>query len=723
MEKSSKKTRSLKTGFQKFATKFKESKKFRIICIILVLLIIVGSFFTWYLIAKKSGVKLQRVYAQVSRGTVTNSIEGTGTVQAISQYEITSLAKGDVIADYFEVGDYVVADQLLYEIDSASVDKSISRQQSNIEKARTNYNEALENVANLNVKSTINGVINNMYVSVGDTVQQGGKIADVINKDVLEITLPFGKQDAQNIRVGDSATVNLTASLTALSGTVTRVATGAYVNSYGVEVTDVEIEFSNPGTVLAGESASAIVGEYACYDVGTVNYISTKTITSKTSGEVKILNKGKGDAVRSGETIVVLESTSVSKTSRDAQLSLQDANLSLDDLYDNLEDYSIKSPIDGKVIQKNIKAGEKLDSNSSAAMAIIADLSKLTFDINIDELDISKISVGQEVIITADALPNRTFVGRVSNISIVGSAFQGVTSYPVTVVIDNTEESDLIPGMNVSAKITVDSVENVLMIPVSAINMGNLVIVKDDGTFKDPTEMMANSMSLMTGADRKNADNAKTADNTKSDDNTKPEDMAKTGDNRERIDISKPGDNAERTGNANDAQSHVGNRQIPQGVMGERPEGKTPENSSSQGADTKQKESQNEENKMPVPNRDTSGNTDNKAAERIKTMIENLDVPEGYTVVMVQTGLTDGAYIEIKEIEGSLKEGDQIVINVIASSNENSQQGQMPGGMGGAMPGGMGGFRSGGMSGGMGGIGGFRSSGMGANRQGAMGGR
>ncbi len=699
MEKSPKKTRSLKTVLQKFATKFKKSKKFRIISIILVLLIIAGSFFTWYLIAKKSGVKLQRVYAQVSRGTVTNSIEGTGTVQAISQYEITSLAKGDVIADYFEVGDYVVADQLLYEIDSASVDKSISRQQSNIEKARTNYNEALENMANLNVKSTINGVISNMYVSVGDTVQQGAKIADVVNKDVLEITLPFGKQDAQNIHEGDSATITLTASLTPLTGTVTRVATGAYVNSYGVEVTDVEIEFSNPGTVLSGESASAVVGQYACYDVGTVNYISTKTITSKTSGEVQVLNKGKGDAVRSGETIVLLESTSVSKTSRDAQLSLQDANLSLDDLYDNLEDYSIKSPIDGKVIQKNIKAGEKLDSNSSAAMAIIADLSKLTFDINIDELDISKISVGQEVIITADALPNRTFVGRVSNISIVGSAFQGVTSYPVTVVIDNTEESDLIPGMNVSAKITVDSVENVLMIPVSAINMGNLVIVKDDGTFKDPTEMMTNPMGSMPGTDRKTMGN------------TKPEDMAK------------PGDNPERPSNVKDAQSHDGNRQIPQGVMGERPGGKSPENSPSADADTKQKETKNEENKMSIPNRDTSGNNDNKAAERIKTMIENLDVPEGYTVVMVQTGLTDGAYIEIKEIEGSLKEGDQIVINVIASSNENSQQGQMPGGMGGAMPGGMGGFRNGGMPGGMGGMGGFRSGGMGANRQGAMGGR
>lgn len=659
----------LKSGLKKLALKFKEKKSFRIICIALAALIVASGGLTAFIAAKTGTNEAKRVYAAVTRGTVTNVIEGTGTVEAISQYEITSLAKGDVIADYFEVGDYVTKDQLLYEIDSASMDKSITRQRSSVEKAQTNYTEALEDVFNLSVKSTINGVISNMYVSVGDSVQQGAKIADVIDKDTLKITLPFGKFDAQNIQAGSSASVTLSRSLTTIPGTVTKVASGAYVNSYGVEVTDVEIEFANPGTVSEGESASAVVGGYACYDTGEVSYIASKTITAKTSGEVELMYKGKGDAVRNGEALVLLESSSAARSKRDAQLSLQDANLSLDDLYDSLEDYSIKSPIDGKVIQKNIKAGEKLDSNSSTAMAIVADLSKLTFDISIDELDISEISVGQEVTITADALPNQTFYGVVSNISIVGSAYQGVTSYPVTVTIDNTEESDLIPGMNVSAEIIVDSAEDVLMVPVSAIHMGNLVIVKDDGTFADPAEMM-----------KKNAGRQ----------NVRAE--AESGNPVSTGEAKAPADNAPKA--PADGKSPVDNAP------------KVPADDKAQ-ADSAPK--------TPQASSKPDGSFEDKAAERMKSMIENLDVPQGYTVVMVETGLTDGTYIEVKELDGSLKEGDEIVLAAVSASTNENTMNAMPGGMGGGMPGGMGGgIPSGGMPGVMGG----NRQGMGANRQG-----
>ena len=336
----------------------------------------------------------------------------------------------------------------MYEIDSESVSKDIQKQQSSITKSELSYSDAAENAANLNVKSTIGGVITNLYVSVGDNVQNGAKVADVIDKDNLKLSVPFGEDDAKHIYAGQSATVTLANSLTTIYGTVSSVGTGTYTNSYGVNVVEVEISLKNPGTLTSGELATAKVGSYACYDSGKLEYGSSYTVTAK-----------------------------------EAQLSLSDAKLSLDNLYDNLDDYRIKAPISGEVIQKNVKAGEKLDTNSTSVMAIIADLSTLTFDISIDELDISSISVGQEVDITADAIKDKTFTGTVSKISIVGESNQGVTSYPVTVTIDNGEETGLIPGMNVSASIKVESVEDVLRVPVSAVRMGNFVIVKDDGSF------------------------------------------------------------------------------------------------------------------------------------------------------------------------------------------------------------------------------------------------
>jgi len=650
---------------------FKNKKRRTITCVILAVILVAVALLVWYFATHKTDTKAKAVTAVVTRGNINNVIEGSGTVQPISQYEITSLAKGDVIEDFFDVGDYVKKDQLLYTIDSASVDKSISRQQSSVEKARMNYSDASERVANLKVTSGSNGVISAFYVSEGDSVKSGTKIADVINKDTLTITLPFGKYDAKNINEGERAEVVLASSLISLDGVVKRVATGTYVNSYGVEVTDIEIEVQNPGSVSEGESATAMVGEYACYDAAAIEYIGTKSIVAKSDGEVVSVLKGKGDRVKKGEAVVVLESDSVVRSRDEARMSLNDANLSLEDLYDNLDDYSIKSPIDGKVIQKNIKAGEKMDNNSSSVMAIIADLSSLTFDISIDELDISKISVGQEVSIRADALPNQTFVGKVSNISIVGSAYQGVTSYPVTVTIDNTEDSDLIPGMNVEAQIIVDSAADVLRVPVSAVRMGSYVIVKDDGSFADPLEMKIPTFD-------------KTNINTKKDNF---ENQHKTNDENS-------GENPkEQTARLyNDKKYGM----EPQGIT--NPPSANGTDGQKSDADTKKpdlKEMQEQQK------------------ERMKSVIDSLDVPAGYTVVRVVTGLNDGTFVEIKEIEGSLKEGDTVLLPDVSSANSTqANQGFGMGAMG-SMPGAMGG----GMSRNMGGFGASSNRNMGTNRQ------
>lgn len=645
---------SKSASFADKVKKIRTSKKSRRILIIaLAVIIAVSAFGVWFIKSRKTTDKSGPVTAEVTRGSISNVIEGTGTVEAISQYEVTSLAKGDVIADYFEEGDYVEKDQLLYKMDSSSIDKSIQKQKTSIEKAKMNYDDAAQNISDLNVKATAGGVITNMYVSVGDNVQNGAKIADIIDKDNLVLKIPFGADDAVHIYSGESATVTLANSFTTLYGSVKSVGTGSYVNSYGVNVTDVEISFSNPGTVSEGEKATAMIGSYACYDSGSIEYLNSKTVTAKVSGEVSKIVKKKGDKVNNGDTVVTLTSTSVQKSAKEARISLSDANLSLDDLYDNLDDYSITSPIKGKVIQKNIKAGEKMDSNSSSTMAIIADLSTLTFDMSIDELDISSISVGQKVSITADAIEGKTFTGEVSNISIVGESYQGVTSYPVTVTIDNSEESDLIPGMNVTAQIVVESVEDVLRIPVSAVRMGNFVIVKDDGTFTS----IEDSIKAMPNPNE-NGKNPENRGGSENDDDNMPE----------------------------------GERQAPPD-MNNPPQGDSPNGKeiSSLFGTTKVYAAEDEK---------TNEN-------RMQNMLKNLEVPEGYTVVMVETGLSDGSFIEIKEKDGGLKEGDTILLpdtTASKSSDDDSQQGMgMPGGMGGGMPGGGmpgGGNRGGGMPGG-----------------------
>ena len=97
---------------------------------------------------------------------------------------------------------------------------------------------------------------------------------------------------------------------------------------------------------------------------------------------------------------------------------------------------------------------------------------------NIDELDISQVEVGQTVQITADAVEGKTYTGVVTEVSVAGTTSGGITTYPVTVRIDETD--GLLPGMNVDAEIILSSQEDVLAIPSAAVNRGNTVLITAD---------------------------------------------------------------------------------------------------------------------------------------------------------------------------------------------------------------------------------------------------
>ena len=179
------------------------------------------------------------------------------------------------------------------------------------------------------------------------------------------------------------------------------------------------------------------------------------------------------------QIIGAFEATDMDSQIENARLSLRSAELSLQSTRDQLENYTITSPISGTVIEKNYKAGDNLDTSSAAAatgyLAVIYDMSSLSFTMNIDELYIGQIEVGQEVRITADALEGQEFTGHVSKRNINGTTMNGVTTYPVTVEIDDPGE--LLPGMNVSAEILVEHADHVLSVPVEMVGRGNVVQV------------------------------------------------------------------------------------------------------------------------------------------------------------------------------------------------------------------------------------------------------
>ena len=429
--------------------------------------------------------------ATVSYGNVTKVIEGEGTIE-VDRYQATSLVKGEIIADYIEEGDYVEKDQVLYEIDSGDMENSITRAENSLKTARNNYQQALEDIEELNITAPISGVIKELKVSEGDQVSNGTVIAQVVDSSVMKLKINFLEDDVRHMYVGQPATARLTVTGETLEGTVNKISTGALVNADGVSVSMVEMLVSNPGAIVPGDKATAMAGSFACTEAGTFEYNGSESITAKQSGKIRNLKYDTSDKITAGAVLANIENTSLKNNLESAQISLENAQLSLDDLYDTLDDYKIKSTIAGKVIQKNSKLGDKIDnSNAQTVMAIVSDPSELSFEMSVDELDIVNIKEGQGVQITADALDGQKFVGHVDNVSEVGTASNGVTTYPVKIIVDVEEGSGLIPGMNVDAVITIDSRSNVLVVPNSAIQRGNIVYVKKDGRVSSGSDTKA----------------------------------------------------------------------------------------------------------------------------------------------------------------------------------------------------------------------------------------
>lgn len=438
-----------------------------------------------FAVVKKSSKKKsdgETATARVTRGSISRVLEGSGTLEAIDQYEVSALVSGDVTADFFEEGDMVSKDQVLYKIDASSIEKNIDKAQNALSQSKMSYSEAVEAYGDLTVSAPCKGVIKTLYIKNGDDIKTGDRVCDIVDSDTMILEIKFLSSQAGGIYSGQAANIEMTGGGGSYMGTVKTVSSGSTVNSLGVPVTNVEISVTNPGAITTGDTATAVVDGTACAEPGTFKYYHEETVTAKASGKVRNLSLIEGDRVSAGRTILTIESSSVSNQVKKSALSVSDAELSLKGLQDDLDQYSISSPIAGKVIQKTVKAGDKVASQQgSTSMAVIADLSALTMTMNIDELDISSVKVGQDVEVTADALENQVFHGVVNKVSVIGTSQNGVTTYPVEVLLSDVENTDLIPGMNVSATIVLEKKDDVLLIPTTAVKRGNKVKMLGSG--------------------------------------------------------------------------------------------------------------------------------------------------------------------------------------------------------------------------------------------------
>ena len=431
----------------------------------------------WFILrpdrAQDANVDVSYVQTTPEKRDLSNSLSGTGTLNPANTYNVKSLVAGKVLTSTIEEGDVVEEGTVLYTVDASDATTKAEQASITLQQAQRSYDKTVDRQY---VRAEVAGVVATLKVAKGDEVTSGQEVAVIRDSSKMVLQLEFPAADAATFSVGQSAEVTLDGTFETLTGTVTAV-TGTDALSTGNLLTrTVTITVRNAGGLTTAQAATATINGVSCIAAKCFEYQAERTLTTLAAGTVTAINVQEGGAVNKDDIVLQISGEDLTEAIQSAAETLRSAELNMDNLQEAMNNYTVTSPISGTIIEKNAKAGDAL--TAGADLCTIYDLSYLVMVINVDELQVSDVSVGQSVQVTADAVPDKTYTGTVTRVSMKGSSNGGTTTYPVTVRIDETE--GLRPGMNANAEIVIAEAGNALAVPNAAIVRGSYVLVTKD---------------------------------------------------------------------------------------------------------------------------------------------------------------------------------------------------------------------------------------------------
>ena len=423
--------------------------------------------------AKPASVDASYTEAAPERRDVTNTLSGTGTLNPANTYTVKSLVDGKVLTGTIEEGNIVEESNVLYTIDSSDASTNFEKAEIAMQQAQRSYDKVVDRQY---VRAEVAGVVSSLKVTKGDEVTSGQEVAVIRDSSRMLLTLEFPAADAANFSVGQSAAVTLDGTFEQLDGTVTSVSGTDALSAGNLLTRTVTITVKNAGGLTTAQAATASINGVSSIGSATFAYQAERTLTAQAAGTVTSINVQEGSDVAKDDIILGLSGDDLTESIQSASESLRSAEISMQNLQDTMNNYTITAPISGTIIEKDAKVGDAVKAGDT--LCIVYDLSYLEMSINVDELQISSISVGQKVQITADAVQDKTYVGTVTRVSMKGTANGGTTTYPVSIRIDDTD--GLRPGMNANAEIVVAEAKNALVVPNAAVVRGSYVLVTKD---------------------------------------------------------------------------------------------------------------------------------------------------------------------------------------------------------------------------------------------------
>ena len=329
------------------------------------------------------------------------------------------------------------------------------------------------------------GTVDQVNVKVGDQVNKGDVLASL-----LQTSLP------QNVILAQADLVSAQQALTNLldSDTARANAWIALRDAQTAYKTALDNRTSLNGPVTYQKVILVQVGSTTIPEVKTYRSDPDPTDIANADAQLALAKAQLEDAQRAYDRI---QSGPNSDDLSAAQARVDAAQAALSVAH-------IVTPFNGTVTQAEPISGDQVTMGTQAFR--VDDLSSLLVDVQVSEVDINSVAVGQSVTIALDAVPNKQYNGIVSEVSQAGVVVSGEVNFTVTVKLTDAD-SQVKPGMTAAVNIIVNQVKNQLLIPNRAVRLINgkrIVYVLVKGQLKQMDVTLgasSDTMSVLTGGD------------------------------------------------------------------------------------------------------------------------------------------------------------------------------------------------------------------------------
>jgi HlyD family secretion protein len=489
-----------------FSVSFTRSKAWvlahKAVSALVAITLIIGTYATVH--ASSATAATSYVLGAVSKGTVVETVSGSGQVAASNTVEVVAKAAGTITGVQVKVGQEVRVGQQLASIDPGDAGLQLRQ-------AQLAYNELIASKsasgqqAGNSVTQGQQGVETAYATARGSILSQNAALVSALNN--VQILLAqngylastdanafAAPERAAAVRSVQQATADLSG-FTKISNQVTDTTDAATLQS--ILTSGVAAARSVSQAAKDAETELEQIRQQSNYqnnsnESNTAFTTVTSSLTSANTAISNLLSAQQG--ITNAQNTLAQSQTSAANTTS-ASSDVLSAQLNVESKQQAYNNFFVTTPISGIVAKIDLQIGDQASSGTTVATVLTK---QQIAQVTLNEVDAAKVKVGDKVTLTFDAIDGLTLQGTVAEVDLVGTVTSGVVSYGTKITLDSSDER-ITSGMTVNADITIDSAEDALVVPSSAVttlNGKSFVRVIPNSTMKVPATVAAKSVTV-----------------------------------------------------------------------------------------------------------------------------------------------------------------------------------------------------------------------------------